>query len=968
MKKLSVLILAAAALFAGCNNLTVEKNKDSKSGNVTINIANQSRTISPMSGYSLSDFTNWTITFQDQNGFIDDIPKTGTGDSFTFTVPAGLYTVTAKSSLTPKTADGNDGTKLTLTGTRTDVEIGGYAEVNISVGLKKEETGDFYYTLTGDVSSGYVSLVNMNTKGTSYSAKIQEEDIQSEDPSEETSEESALKAVYNYNGEIPELVVTGTGLKSGFYKLYVTDTKIIDAENPDAVIYYDIGDFLVEIADGLTTTGSASSVSTSQKQAVYYGTNDKETGFNGKFPFARKNVNDILQLLIDNKKWQSATIYMDTDSPVLDVVVINQLRDAMTKGDRSESGDGYYGVNIFGVSGDTLIDLYATQDKATGKWKSDLALPLATELSLNADSADENTAVSKVLVIDNADAGIQTLTLEDGVTVATTSLYGISPEQLTVKLDNYNTYEKTPFLVFTDVPEQTAINIVFEGEAEGEDTGYVAAQKTESTTDELTEEVRYTISWYVRRAYAIGAFANEAIPEFTIKTSEETGTNAVGKTTIPVAAGSTIKFSTSIDDPDAYAFAWYLTGDSATLLSIDPEYTVDPTRDESFPAEGTIACVVSDCKGNWGSAVFPFVLTAGQSPIILYNNKDRDAGSTFTPGLAAFDEITENQTIGTFLLDGAITDFCFDGNCNLYAVTGSSIVKYAYSLFSGYSLDEEGSLPDAPSAINAISCDTTNEYIFYLSGGTIYAYIPSNKKTYTLVVSEDEITEALFSEEGDVNYEYSTSITNIAASNGALYIAMNVTQTGETVGTTAQIIARYAYKASAESITLTWKGYVAAGASEVFDNSTSTVALTVNDMMVQDSTLYVLVSQKDGSSFDSLTHRGALLTITYDNGELTLTSYGANTQTYAEDALGADTFYAPQRFLAVMPKKLVIADEGYWISNTNSPSGNSGFVNRVVTVDLDDTDNSSAVEVGVSFDLPISIGGSGPGEYFINYY
>ena len=71
-------------------------------------------------------------------------------------------------------------------------------------------------------------------------------------------------------------------------------------------------------------------------------------------------------------------------------------------------------------------------------------------------------------------------------------------------------------------------------------------------------------------------------------------------------------------------------------------------------------------------------------------------------------------------------------------------------------------------------------------------------------------------------------------------------------------------------------------------------------MMVQDSTLYVLVSQKDGSSFDSLTHRGALLTITYDNGELTLTSYGANTQTYAEDALGADTFYAPQRFLAVM--------------------------------------------------------------------
>lgn len=961
MKKLSVLILVAAALFAGCNNLTVEKNKDSKSGNVTINIANQSRTISPMSGVSLDKFEEWTITFQDQNEFIDEFSVNGTKGNLTFTVPAGIYTVTVESSYTPVTADGNAGTTLTLTGTKTDVKIEEYTRVNISVGLAKESTGNFSYTLTGDVSSGYVSLVNMNAGGLSYSAEIQEEGT-SEETSEETTDEAVLKAVYN--GKIPELVVTGTGLKSGFYKLYVTDTKIIDAENTDAVIYYDIGDFLVEIADGLKTTGSASSVSESQTQAVYYGTNDKATGYNGKFPFARKNVNEILQLLTTNKKWKFATIYMNTDVPELDVVVINQLREAMAAGDRSVYEEGYY-VNIISPADDTLIELSATKEEASveevsEKWTSCFKLPLATELSLNADSADKNPEVSKKLVIDNADAGIQTLTLEDGVTVVTSSTNGISPEQLTVKLDNYNTYEKTPFLVYSDVGSIPEMSIVFANES------YVAAQKTVSDD----EEGPYTISWYARVACSSEPVVNEAIPQFTIKTSAGTETNGV--TNIPVAADTKIVFETESEElDDSYTYTWYLTGDSATLLSTDPVYTVDPTRDESFPAEGTIACVVSDGAGNWGSAVFQFVLTASQSPIILYNNQglDNNSVSTFTQGFAAFDEITTGQTIENSLLgEATISDFCFDGNFNLYVVTGGSIVKYSYSLLSGYSSDYDELLSDIPSEINAISCDTENGYIFYLSGGTINVYDPSSGSSpYTLDVLVEGITadaDNLFSQEGS---DYRTSITNIAVSNHALYIAMDVTQTGDEVTETAQIIARYTYDESGGSITLTWNSYVAAGASDVFEDE-SEYSVTVNDMMVQDSKLYVLVSQK--GDWSSLTHRGALLTVTDDNGSLSLTStYGANTAAYATDALGADTFYAPQKFLAVMPKKLVIADEGYYISDYSKYFyyGEAEFINRVVTVDLENTDNSSDVNVNASFDLYISIAGTLGESTYINY-
>ena len=990
MKKLSVLILAAAALFAGCNNLTVEKNKDSKSGNVTINIANQSRTISPMSGVSLDKFEVWTITFEDQNGFIDKFSEEGTEGNLTFTVPAGLYTVTATSSYTPVSEEGISGPTLTLTGTRTNVEIGYYAEVNISVGLAKEKTGNFKYTLTGDVSSGFVSLVNMNEGGKSYSAEIQSADIQSEDPSEETSEKSDLKAVYNYNGEIPEVVVTGTGLKSGFYKLYVTDTDIREAKNPNAVIYYDIGDFLVEIADGLTTTGSASSVSESQTQVVYYGTNDKEaTVYNGKFPFARKNVNDILKLLITNKKWQFATIYMDTDVPNLDVVVINQLRKAMAAGDRSQSGDGYY-VNIKGVSVDTLIDLSATKkqasaDEASEGWTSCFTVAGGTELSLNAKSADENTAVSKELVIDNADAVIQTLTLEDGVTVVISSINGISSEQLTVKLDNYNTYQTTPFLVFAGVSRQPVINIDFADEAEGEDAGYIAAQKTESTTsDELTGELRYTISWYARRAYAIGGGVDTDIPEFTIQTLAENTTTNGDITTIPVAADTKIVFETESEKlDDSYTYTWYFTGDPATWLSMDSTYEFDPFTENRFNVSDdpiTIACVVSDCEGNWGSAVFEFVLTAAQSPIILYNNEISDAGSRFTQGLAAFDMNTTDQTIENFLKDRTIEDalltttvrdFCFDGNCNLYVVREDEssyyIEKYPYSLFGGYSSENQTvttAAVDDAGGWQVISCDTTNGYLFTASGDQITVFVPGDQRyaEYPLdvSVSVDEIKLALFSQTEGVNCQ----IKNIAASNGALYIAMDVTKTvtGATVGTTEPIIARYTYEETDnpdEPFKAALNYYKEIKASEVFKD-TSTVAVTVNDMMVQASNLYVLVSQQEGSSKDSLTYRGALLTIIDNNGGLSLSKvYGANTlKTYADSVLGADTFYAPQKFLAVMPKKLVIADEGYWISDLDNPKeeGKSGFVNRVVTVDLSSSDYSSeAVNVNVSFDLNISI-------------
>ena len=71
MKKLSVLILAAAALFAGCNNLTVEKNKDSKKLNNLEVISYKDYPIYYF--FVINKKSSLFTTKFDENNFITDI-------------------------------------------------------------------------------------------------------------------------------------------------------------------------------------------------------------------------------------------------------------------------------------------------------------------------------------------------------------------------------------------------------------------------------------------------------------------------------------------------------------------------------------------------------------------------------------------------------------------------------------------------------------------------------------------------------------------------------------------------------------------------------------------------------------------------------------------------------------------------------------------------------------------------------
>ena len=156
----------------------------------------------------------------------------------------------------------------------------------------------------------------------------------------------------------------------------------------------------------------------------------------------------------------------------------------------------------------------------------------------------------------------------------------------------------------------------------------------------------------------------------------------------------------------------------------------------------------------------------------------------------------------------------------------------------------------------------------------------------------------------------------------------------------------------------------------------------VSDLLVQDGAVYALLSEV---THEFITSRGAVVKLTDTGSALSVdTSFGSNgllgwtaapqslpygdaTANTTVDcywpASGTDGFYGPAKFVAVKPKKLVIADDGATGSpDTSTSSGMINQKNRIVEVDLSSgtiSETASFTEdQPINFDISVS-GGSG---------
>ena len=345
-----------------------------------------------------------------------------------------------------------------------------------------------------------------------------------------------------------------------------------------------------------------------------------------------------------------------------------------------------------------------------------------------------------------------------------------------------------------------------------------------------------------------------------------------------------------------------------------------------------------------------------------------------------------NTADDLFPLEVGMTDFCFDWDNNIYVYTSNQeIIKIpqgeTYTEATSTSITE-------PTNTVSIACDNGNLYVLECG-----AEQPPTVRLWQYKCADFGGTETPVSgtpiELSASGLDLSDYIPPvIAAADSTIYLAAPYTDNTWKVfawtinddGTT--ITAEQKYSSDVDLLSSTSLTVFAAGGSSVDWNT-----FRVSDLLVQDGSVYALLSEVS-SSFTTpgpVTSRGAVVKLTDTGSALSVdTTFGSNgllgwTDTpqslpYGDEtngttvdcywpASGTDGFYGPAKFVAVKPKKLVIADDGATGSpgTTTSP----GIINqkdRIVEVDLSSgaiSETASFTEdQPINFDISVS-GGSG---------
>ena len=395
-----------------------------------------------------------------------------------------------------------------------------------------------------------------------------------------------------------------------------------------------------------------------------------------------------------------------------------------------------------------------------------------------------------------------------------------------------------------------------------------------------------------------------------------------------------------------------------------------------------------------GNNTITLKLKKTTTTVVLYNNTSdttaaRLSYATLTSsGLSTPTELLANTNEADAGNSTEIVDYCFDASNNLYAIvkqTGEnipySIKKYEYN-GSGYS--------NTP-----IIYDCTMDILNYIShieaadNGTLYAGVGTDsgakiaKITFTAPNETSENGTATFtlydlSIEYLESYSIYTFCTDTDGTN--FYIITNIDGTCELASYTVSGDTLY----KDQPITLVSCSDEAGYSSEIFSTipTDNLPILVYSDICYINDTLYLLVKELNGPSTTALYSRGALCTFNVSDagisagkigigyqtteGSISYTgdyneasnSYPAVTQTsYFGD--GRTTFYGPVKFIARKEDELVIADEGYSVteepykSNSSHTQGTVSSKNAIVTFDLNEqTLNFTSLD----------------GEYFENKY
>ena len=942
MKKLFSAFTAVllAFCFISCAPQELSDRSSKNEGSVSLSIRSP-RTISPAEGISYKDVQTWTVTFKDRTAQYDDIIVKDVNFNATpskeIRLPIGTYNVTLNGTADNSTSE--------EPATAQPVPFYGEASVTVKkdeiipisvfVAPKQSGTGSFNFTVTTSGEFGnYTPVVSGNYFTVSLTPYGGEKPTATWTPTPTEISGSVIETGSSYLFSVSSETLESKSVPSGFYTLSIKYTWVVgtDSDKKTKEIFYPYHDFLVEIVDECTTTGSVEITVSLEDSKIYYATKGETIG-NGAFESMPKNLDELL-VDINRTTISTANIYMvdSLDSttltityPEIDVSKVNATGKTYKIYTKNKDSGSYeapcYTITGAAVEGgEPTIDIERSVTTITLK-NSQSSSGISGRAKIVALGSPEfvlkdNTSVFIDLTDQNNQIACTTICMPPDST--TFDSYYVENPCVTVK--NHSTTQ-TIFSVFVEQSLSNSYSVV-----------------TKSSDDGIYK----TTNFYIIPSYKAG-LSVEGIPKYSLVATTKYGESVTDDT--PLYAGDTVTVTATPEQgsfAEGTTFAWFINGEQRDCTAQSYEITFG----DNAVANNTIICLAG-YNGKYATAGKE--LTAVEQTALLYTRN----GIGYS-NLALLNERSSVTNIINFDSTAYISDFCIDTKTNdAYIIFRDEINTYIekatyYHALTDMHYAAEDFTFSGPE-LNLIRMGNDNKlYVKFnlISGGKVFGIVdllPNETGTQGaanipqhLKMSEVSVTDQIMSfcvdDAGIMYITYKDSESNILLAKFSITEGVLTKQNSITLATISN---------TDNSVT---SNYLPANISS---------NITITDMHYEDGYVYLLV--RDASAISRALPKSEVRSLggvckikandlTFVDNANPLVGWAKTTLNITEEngknvynykhleneTLKEYYFYGPQKIIAVKPKEIVIADDGTYIENSSiCPQ------NRVVVFNLE---------------------------------
>ena len=910
MRKLLTFFALALLTLTGCKNSFAGNTAEQKipaNANVVLTLASPERTIAPGKLSEILDSAakteEWTFTFtRTDEPTVQDVityPCAASKTTASFPLPTGTYDITAELSYTDATAD--KPYTYTIEGKLTGVKVSDTpVRETINIAFKKTAggTGTLNYTFDfsgwGQFFTGEPVLHYGRVK---HGGAVADVEWQTEN-------------LYNTGTTADDGSTTTTYLKeyplnmpfdSGYWDVYAYVTGY-NADDLTLVYNIPINDNLVEIADGLTSTGSivVPTPDTSKQYYVSSETDQQYNNNNGTFEFSRVSL---------SKAFEKATSLKPSIKKV--TFSLDKLKGDSLELDASVLATGktiHFQIASTGASFEITPEGHL--ESATG----------LTSVTFDTTSASEKTVNVAQSFIENSYSNTPLdIKLKSGVSLNCILLENSNGVRMNLHVYGIENYRTSPVITLNSTAPCNTTNTFYDAKGTDKTKDYMLSKKTTEDAGTTGGKTEYCIVPAGSGTLGTGTITDLSVtcaygsekPKLTL-TDDYTYTG-----TAPHNNGDKITFTASAANAESYAWSFYNSDtEQRETLSNTDTCTVNINGSKAIDKNGLITMLVTaaDSDGNAASYEVKFIVTGStiNSRNILW---DRSTYYAVSDDAIASDLSLSSQTS----LGHTVLDFGFDADMNLYTLDSgnSTVLNYYTNGLKGFSITSSANASNTN--ISKIAITSKNVYASGDSSSSDSSSGGPYLNKFELPLKEDSTATDITSSwnipdtgEGISNYVFNS----LAADDTYLYIGCK--------DNSSKPAPLYVVKYELTNLS-TITGIAKLDTSNLVktaDGVDTSLTTDITDMLVQDGKLYVLAavyykvdtgycSKFNGNMYEIDPASITDTTVTDSMPPLEpIFKFNKPAAVTVNDKATTISNPYPSKFVAVMPKMLKIAIDG----------------------------------------------------------